>query len=95
MAQRNARICKCKMKRRGQDGSDEDVSEDIFERNPHQKLTMSEGFTQPCKKSKLVVPDSDDSPASENENDEESVYEEDVIFPLLPIYQTDWKVVQR
>jgi hypothetical protein len=56
------------------------------------RLTMQEDFTPPRKKSTLDVPDSDDSRASENKHDDESVVEEATFTPNR-IYQADWKVV--
>ena len=55
-------------------------------------------FTPPRKKSKQIVPDSDEYSPSEygNYNDDESVDDDDVKFRTPKrIYQTDWKVVQK
>ncbi len=94
MAHSNSRIrtLACKMKRRGLDGSDEDLSEDISERNPHRKLTMSEDITQPCKKSKFVVPDSDDSPASENEMTKKACMRKTLYSLLSPFIKLTGKL---
>jgi hypothetical protein len=91
MAERNARIRRNKLKRRGLDDSEEEESEEIFGRNPYRQLTMQEKFTPPRKKSKQFVPDSD-----ENDEDDESGDDDDgsVCTPKR-IYQTDWKVVNK
>jgi hypothetical protein len=98
MAERNAKIHKRKMKRRGLDDSDEEESEEMFGRNPYRKLSMQEKFTPPRKKSKQSVPDSDDNSPSEHGNydDDESVDDGDVLHRTPKrIYQTDWKVVKK
>jgi hypothetical protein len=98
MAQRNAKIRKRKMKRRGLDDSEEEESEEIFGRNPYRMLIMPEKFTPPRKKSKQIVPDSDESSPSENGNyeDDESGDDGDVaLCTPKRIYQTDWKVVDK
>jgi hypothetical protein len=98
MAERHAKIRKRKLKRRGLDDAEEEESEEIFGRNAYRKLTMSQKFTPPRKKSKQLVPDSDESSPSENGNyeDDESGDDGDVAL-CTPnrIYQTDWKVVEQ
>jgi hypothetical protein len=93
MAQRNAKIRKRKMKRRGLDDSEEAESEEYFGRNPYRMLSMPEKYTPPRKKSKQYVPDSDKSSPSENGNyeDDESGDDGDVaLYTPKRIYQTDW-----
>ena len=91
MAERNERIRKRKMKRRGVDDSEVEESDEIFGRNPYRQLTMQEKFTPPRKKSKQFVPDSD-----ENDVDDESGDDDDVsMCTPKRIYQTDWKVVDN
>ena len=58
---RNAKIRKHKLKGCVLYDSDEEESEDMFGRTPYRKLTMPEDFTPPRKRSKPVVPDSDES----------------------------------
>jgi hypothetical protein len=47
------------------DATDEEESEDRFERTPYRKQTIPEDFTPTCKRFKSVVPSSDGSSASE------------------------------
>ena len=99
MAERNARIRKRKMKRRGLDDSEEEESEQMFGRTPYRRLAMPQKFTPPRKKSRIIVADSDDSrsvSANENYEDDESGDDGDVaVFTPKRIYQTDWKVVEK
>jgi hypothetical protein len=55
MAERNTKIHKRKMKRRGLDYSDEEESEEMVGRTPYRKLSMQEKFTPPRKNSKQIV----------------------------------------
>jgi hypothetical protein len=73
MAERHARIRKHKLKRRGLDDSEEEESEQMFGRTPYRRLAMSQKFTPPRKKPKIVVDDSAESlrSVSANENSEE------------------------
>ena len=98
MTERNSRIRKRKLQRRGLDDSDEEESEEIFGRNAYRQLAMQEKFTPPRKKSKQLVPDSDDYSPSENGNDEDDESGDDVdgaLYTPKRIYQTDWKVVEK
>ena len=55
MAERNTKIHKRKMKRRGLDYSDEEESEEMVGRTPYRKLSIQEKFTPPRKNSKQIV----------------------------------------
>ena len=97
MAERHARIQRNKLKRRGFDDSEEEKSEEIIGRNPYRQLEMQEKFTPPRKKSRQLVPDSDESSPSENDNFEDDESGDDVgaaSYTPKRIYQTDWKVVE-
>ena len=79
---------------------EEEESEEIIGRNPYRKLRMPmpEKFTPPRKKSKQLVPDSDESSPSEKGNyeDDESGDDGDVaLCTPKRIYQTDGKVVEQ
>jgi hypothetical protein len=98
MAERNAKIRKLKLKRRGLDASDDEESEEMFGRTPYRNLSMQEKITPPCKKSKQIVPDSDEYSPSEygNYDDDERVDDDDFQFRTPKrIYQTDGKIVQK
>ncbi len=99
MAQRNAKIRKRKLKRRGLDDSEEEESEQMFGRTPYRRLAMPQKFTPPRKKSRIIVADSDDLrsvSANENYEDDESGDDgDDAVFTPKRIYQTDWKVVEK
>ncbi len=98
MAERNAKIRKRKLKRRGLDDSDEEESEEMFGRTPYRKLSMQENFIPPLKKSKQIVPDSDENSSSDygNYDDDERIDDDDVLFRTPKrIYHTDWKVDQK
>jgi hypothetical protein len=97
MAERNARIRQRRLKRRGLLDSEEEQSEEseeIFGRNPYRQLSMHEQFSPPSKKSRILVPESDDY-EEENKEDDESCDDGGVAsYTPKRIYQTDWKVVE-
>ena len=96
MAERNEKIRKRKLKRLNLEQSDEDEGEEMFGRTPYRKLLVQEAFTPPRKKSRPVVPDSEEFSSSEDEDEDDSGDDgHRALYTPKRIYQTNWKLVER
>jgi hypothetical protein len=101
MAERNARIRQNKLRRRGllsseEEDDDESVILTQLKNNPYRKLAMQEQFTPPRKKSKTVVPETDDECEAELNAPEEQSEEEESMAPTpRRYYQTRWELVKK
>jgi hypothetical protein len=102
MAERNARIRQKKLRRRGllcseEEDDDESVILTQSKNNPYRKLSMQEQFTPPRKKSKTVVPDTDEDCEAECNDSEEQSEDEEVMTPTprRRHFQTQWQHVKE
>ena len=102
MAERNARIRQNKLRRRGllcseEEEDDESVILTQSKNNPYRKLAMQEQFTPPRKKSKTVVPETDDECEARFCDPEEQSEEEELMTPTprRRYYQTRWEHVKK
>jgi hypothetical protein len=102
MAERNARIMQKKLRRRGvisseEEDDDESVILTQSKNNPYRKLAMQEQFTPPRKKSKTVVPETDEDCEAECNDSEEESEDEEVMTPTprRRHFQTQWQHVKE
>jgi hypothetical protein len=102
MAERNAKIMQNKWRRRGilcseEEDNDESVILSQSKKNPYRRLAMQEQFTPPRKRSKTVVPETDDECEAGLNDPEEQSEEEKLMTSTLRrrYYQTRWQLVKK
>jgi hypothetical protein len=102
MAERNAKIIQNKWRRRGmlcseEEDDDESVILSQAKNNPYRRLAMQEQFTPPRKRSKTIVPETDDECEAILCDPKEQSKEEELMTPTprRRYYQTQWLPVKK